>query len=326
MEELGQPMESLDTVYQQMLAYREAVMNIFKGIDKKDLDRLVRKIAPEDKRAEFELAYKKFASTMEQLLPTRVSMELINDLKWLNYIRAAAKARFEPENKLDITGCGEKVRKIISDHLKSKGVEQWIEPITLFDPDYNDKINKLESDEAVASSMEHAIRHVIHVKMDDNPVYYTSLLEKLQKILDETENNWIEKKKRLREFIENDMNRGEIEKAEALGLTKEEYAFFETVKKHLIENESIQEEEEYIPNDIIELSKSIAKDVCEIVKENYVIDWTTNQAKTSDIERAILLMLTKNYFKKIKLETRKRLVKPLLDLAKKHFAVVNKDD
>src|SRR5690606_25837727 len=37
MEELGQPMESLDTVYQQMLAYREAVMNIFKGIDKKDL-------------------------------------------------------------------------------------------------------------------------------------------------------------------------------------------------------------------------------------------------------------------------------------------------
>lgn len=326
MEELGQPMESLDTVYQQMLAYREAVMNIFKGIDKKDLDRLVRKIAPEDKRAEFELAYKKFASTMEQLLPTRVSMELINDLKWLNYIRAAAKARFEPENKLDITGCGEKVRKIISDHLKSKGVEQWIEPITLFDPDYNDKINKLESDEAVASSMEHAIRHVIHVKMDDNPVYYTSLLEKLQKILDETENNWIEKKKRLREFIENDMNRGEIEKAEALGLTKEEYAFFETVKKHLIENESIQEEEEYIPNDIIELSKSIAKDVCEIVKENYVIDWTTNQAKTSDIERAILLMLTKNYFKKIKLETRKRLVKPLLNLAKKYFAVVNKDD
>lgn len=327
-EELGQPMESLDAVYNQLLSYREAVMNMFKGVDKEDLDSLIRKIEPEDKRAEFELAYKRFASTMEQLLPLRVSTSIINDLKWLTYIRAAAKARFEPQNKLDIAGCGGKVRKIISEHLKSKGVEQWIEPITLFDPDFNNKINKLNSDEAVASSMEHAIKHVIHIKMDDNPVYYTSLLEKLQKILDETKNNWIERKKKLKQFIENDINKGEVKEAEALGLTKEEYAFFEMVKKHLNENSEndfvVKEEgEDYISNEIIELSKSIAKDVCEIVKKNYMIDWTTNQAKTSDIERAIYLMLTTKYFKKIKLEIRKKLVKPLLSLAKKHYAVID---
>ncbi|RKD34171.1 type I restriction endonuclease subunit R [Thermohalobacter berrensis] len=327
-EELGQPMESLDSIYNQMLSYREAVMNMFRGVDKDDLDSLVRKIEPEDKRAEFELAYKRFASTMEQLLPSRVPTNMINDLRWLTYIRAAAKARFEPQNKLDIAGCGGKVKKIISEHLKSKGVEQWIEPITLFDSNFNIKINKLESDEAVASSMEHAIKHVINVRMDENPVHYTSLLEKLKKILDETKNNWIERKNKLKEFIENDIQKGEIEEAEALGLTKEEYAFFQTVKKHLkddSDNTNIvkEEGEDYISNEIIELSKSIAKDVSEIVKENYVIDWTTNPSKTSDIEREIYLTLTKKYFKKLKLEIRKQLVQPLLNLAKKHYAVLD---
>ncbi|MBH1941091.1 type I restriction endonuclease subunit R [Mobilitalea sibirica] len=326
-EELGEPMESIDAVYNQMLSYREAVMSMFKGIDPNDLDGLVKCIEKEDKRAEFELAYKRFAYTMEQILPAHVPTETINDLRWLSYIRAAAKARFEPQDQLDIAGCGGKVREIISAHLKSKGVETWIEPITLFDADFKKKINTLESDEAVASGMEHAIKNVIHVKMDDNPVYYTSLLEKLQKILDETKNNWIERKNKLQEFIQNDVQKGEIKEAEALGLSKEEYAFFETVKKHLKEDETntevVKEEQaEYISNEIIELSKSIATDIAEIVKKNYLIDWVTNPTKTSDIERAIYMMLTTKYFKKIKLEVRKQLVQPLLQLAKKHYAVL----
>lgn len=327
-EELEEPMESIDAVYSQMLSYREAVMNMFKGVDNNDLDNLVKRLEAEDKRAEFELAYKRFASTMEQILPTHVATDIINDLRWLSYIRAAAKARFEPQDKLDIVGCGGKVREIISTHLKSKGVEQWISPITLFDSDFESKINTLKSDEAVASSMEHAIKHVIHVKMDDNPVYYTSLLEKLQKIIDETKNNWIERKKKLQEFINNDVQKGEVQEAKALGLSKEEYAFFETVKKHLKEDEvddGVVREKgtEYISNDIIELSKSIATDVCEIVKKNYMIDWTINPTKTSDIERAIYMMLTTKYFKKIKMVVRKQLVQPLLQLAKKHYSVLD---
>ncbi|NLX88473.1 MAG: type I restriction endonuclease subunit R [Syntrophomonadaceae bacterium] len=328
-EELGTPMRSMDEVYHQMLSYREAVMAIFNGTDKNDLDALVNKIKAEDKRAEFELAYKRFASCMEQILPNHVPTENINDLRWLSYIRAAAKARFEPEKDLDISDCGQKVKKIISDHLESRGVKQWIKPITLFDKDFAGKLKSLKSDEAQASAMEHAIRHVIQVKIDENPAYYTSLLEKLQKILDETESNWIERKKRLEEFMNKEVRTGEEDLAQALGFdNKEEFAFFEIVKKHLLEPEEKQEGiaaeagAEYITQDIIDLAKDIALDVAGIVKENYVIDWTTNPTKTQDIERAILLMLTKKYFKQINLGKRKQLVQPLLQLAKKHYAVI----
>jgi type I restriction enzyme R subunit len=51
-----------------------------------------------------------------------------------------------------------------------------------------------------------------------------------------------------------------------------------------------------------------------------MIDWVNNQAKTSEIERQIFMLLNTKYFKKIKMADRKKLVQPLLQLAKKHFA------
>lgn len=331
-EELGKPMESMDELYKQMLSYREAVMSMFAGVDKNNIDTLVRVIEPEDKRAEFEFGYKRFGGAVEALLPSHISADITNDIRWLSYIRAAAKARFQSETELDISDCGQKVKEIIEKHLISRGVEQWIAPITLFDSDFESKIKKQNSDEAIASAMEHAVKHVIHVKMEDNPVYYTSLLEKLQKILDETKNDWIERKKQLEHFINDEVKKGEASESEALGLDTKEYAFFGVVKKYLLEegqdnkdvqkNKIAEDSETYISQDIIELSKEIAKDVSLIIQENYVIDWATNNTKTADIERAIFMMLNKKYFKQIKFNIRKQMVQPLLSLAKKHFGVL----
>lgn len=69
--------------------------------------------------------------------------------------------------------------------------------------------------------------------MDDNPVFFTRLLEKLQKILDETKNDFIEKKKKLEEFIEKEVEKGTKSQAESLGLDEKEFAFFEVVKKNI---------------------------------------------------------------------------------------------
>ena len=201
-QDLGQPMQPMNELYKEMLSYREDIMNMFKGKDKNNLDELINVLEPQDKRAEFEIGYKRFSGAVEALLPSHVGTDIINDIKWLGYIRAGAKAKYSPQEELDISDCGEKVREIIEQHLKSLGVFQWIEPITLFEDDFKSKINTLKSDEAQASAMEHAVKHAISVKMDDNPVFFTSLLEKLQKILDETKSNWIEKKKKLEEFIE----------------------------------------------------------------------------------------------------------------------------
>ena len=57
-DELGRPMESMDSIYDEMLSYRENVMRIFAGCDKNNIDELVKRLEMEDKRAEFELLIK----------------------------------------------------------------------------------------------------------------------------------------------------------------------------------------------------------------------------------------------------------------------------
>lgn len=334
-EELGSPMESMDGLYNEMLSYRENVMRMFTGINKDSIDDLVKVLEPEDKRAEFEVAYKKFLGTVESLMPGHVGTDILNDVKWLSYIRAAAKMRFNPEQKLDIRDCGEKVKQIISEHLSSSGVIQWIEPITLFEDDFQMKLESNMSDEAIASSMEHAIKNVINVKMDENPIYYTSLFEKLQQILEETKNDWVEKKARLSEFINRDVNKGEQNEAQELGLTKREFPIFVTLRKTFEgekDTEDIVKEDSavYISDTSIDIIKDITKAFNEkMINEWYMVGWADNPTKVSSIEQKIFMFLLSNS-QKIReiygqdgINKVKELKESITKLAKIHYANID---
>lgn len=334
-EELGSPMESMDGLYNEMLSYRENVMRMFTGINKDSIDDLVKVLEPEDKRAEFEVAYKKFLGTVESLIPGHVGTDILNDVKWLSYIRAAAKMRFNPEQKLDIRDCGEKVKQIISEHLSSSGVIQWIEPITLFEDDFQMKLESNMSDEAIASSMEHAIKNVINVKMDENPIYYTSLFEKLQQILEETKNDWVEKKARLSEFINRDVNKGEQNEAQELGLTKREFPIFVTLRKTFEgekDTEDIVKEDSavYISDTSIDIIKDITKAFNEkMINEWYMVGWAENPTKVSAIEQKIFMFLLSNS-QKIReiygqdgINKVKELKESITKLAKIHYANID---
>ncbi|MGG7177441.1 type I restriction endonuclease subunit R [Clostridium paraputrificum] len=334
-EELGSPMESMDSLYNEMLSYRENVMRIFTGLDKTKIDELVKVLEPEDKRAEFEVAYKKFVGSVESLMPGHVGTDILNDVKWLSYIRTAAKMRFAPEKKLDISDCGEKIKQIISEHLSSSGVIQWIEPITLFEDDFEIKVQKNMSDEAIASSMEHAIKNVINLKMDENPVYYTSLFEKLQQILEETKNDWIEKKARLNEFINRDINKGEEKVAEELGLTKKEFAIFETLRETLEGEEAkegvVKEESAtYVSDAAVSMAKDIAKSFNEKMTQDwFMVGWAENPTKVSGVEQKIFMFLLGNS-QKIReiygqdgINKVKELKESITKLAKIHYANID---
>lgn len=334
-EELGSPMESMDGLYNEMLSYRENVMRMFTGINKDSIDDLVKVLEPEDKRAEFEVAYKKFLGAVESLMPGHVGTDILNDVKWLSYIRAAAKMRFNPEQKLDIRDCGEKVKQIISEHLSSSGVIQWIEPITLFEDDFQMKLESNMSDEAIASSMEHAIKNIINVKMDENPIYYTSLFEKLQQILEETKNDWVEKKARLSEFINRDVNKGEQNEAQELGLTKREFPIFVTLRKTFEgekDTEDIVKEDSavYISDASIDIIKDITKAFNDkMINEWYMVGWAENPTKVSAIEQKIFMFLLSNS-QKIReiygqdgINKVKELKESITKLAKIHYANID---
>jgi type I restriction enzyme R subunit len=230
--DIGTPMVSINDIYHQMQTFHQAAMKVFHGIDPNDLDALVRHLEPENIRAEFEMAYKRFATSIERILPQKIDILYLNDLKWLAYIRIAAKARYEANTKIDISDCGEKVKALINEYIQSDGIRSWIEPVTLFDKDFKGKLNGLGSKEAIASAMEHAARYAISVRLEVNPRYYTNLLEKLKLILAETQGEWDIMRKKL-ENLHDEILTGEEEEARKVGLDIREFALFEAVKGKL---------------------------------------------------------------------------------------------
>jgi type I restriction enzyme R subunit len=84
-----------------------------------------------------------------------------------------------------VRDASEKVRKLIDEAIVADGVQILIKQVSLFSPDFEKKLGALKSDEARASEIEHAIRHEIHVKLDEDPAFYQSLREQLEQIIED---------------------------------------------------------------------------------------------------------------------------------------------
>lgn len=165
-------------------SYHRTVMRFFTGVTRDDVEGCIRLLEPEDARAEFEMAFHRFSHAIDMLLPDPAALPFLSDLKWLGKVRNAARVRFR-DPRFDLSGCRAKVRALIEEHIASGGVDQLLEPVSILAPEFEDEINKLGSDEARASQMEHALRHEIHIRLDENPVFYQSLRERLAQIIED---------------------------------------------------------------------------------------------------------------------------------------------
>ena len=87
----------------------------------------------------------------------------------------------------------------------STGIDPKIPPVDLLAPDFKERLNDHKSSKAKASEIEHAIRHHIKVKIDDDPEYYKSLSQRLEDIIRKNEDKWDELVQLLMDF------RGSIE-------------------------------------------------------------------------------------------------------------------
>lgn len=204
-----------------------AAMRIFQKVeDRGDLDACVRFLEPEDLRAEFDLAFRRFSQSMDALLPDPRALPYRGDLGWLGKIRGAARARYW-DDRLDLTGCGEKVRQLIDSVVVADGVEILVKEVQIFSAEFDEKIDALKTDGAKASEMEHAIRHEISVRVDENPDYYQSLRERLEQIIKERREERIDAAEQLAllSSLREDL-KGEAVQAQEIGLNPRAFAIY----------------------------------------------------------------------------------------------------
>lgn len=165
-----------------------------------DVAAAVDALADEKVRAEFIVKLKQFIQSLDEVLPRPEGLEFTADAKKLAYIHAIARNRYKdtPEIGKD---AGAKVRKLIDDYVISLGINPKIPPIQLTDTDFESHISRQVSDRAKASEMEHAIRSHIRKHIEEDPVKFAKLSERLKELLQKLDGQWQEQIDALKELI-----------------------------------------------------------------------------------------------------------------------------
>jgi type I restriction enzyme R subunit len=203
------------------------VVDLFhsRGIDSvADTEACVEALADERLRAEFAVKLKAFLGMLDVVLPRPEGLPFAADAKKLAFIYARARNRYRDTPVLG-KDVGAKVRKLIDDHVVSMGVDPKIPPVSLTDADFGTRLAREPNDRAKASEMEHAIRAHIREHLDQDPVAYRKLSERLRDVLAELGEQWDELSKALQGLVD-EIRAGHVAPDDGLPELPEHYGPF----------------------------------------------------------------------------------------------------
>ena len=127
--------------------------------------------------------------SMDIVLPNAMAQSYKVPMYQFGHIQAKAKERYK-DGSISFTGVGEKVRKLINEHLVSLGIDPKIPPTELFSNQFIVQLKKQKSSRAQASEMEHAIRKHCKVNWERDPVQFKRFSEKLESVLKKYHDDW----------------------------------------------------------------------------------------------------------------------------------------
>jgi type I restriction enzyme R subunit len=286
-----------------------AVLRFFNRVrNRTDLEQCVAVLEPEDVRAEFQVAFRRFSQSMDMLLPDAAALDYADDLRWLGMIRQAARARYR-DDALDISDCGEKVRKLIEDAIAASGVQVLIAQVNLFTGELEKKLEALTSDAARASEMEHAIRHEIHVKLEEDPAYYQTLRERLLQIIEDRKARRIDEAEQLSmlKALVRDV-RGHGQAAAAEGMSETGFAIYGLLRGVQVHRRVSEAHAQYGEEQARDLAAAIEHAVAPHVT---IVDWSRKSDVQREMRRQIKRRLPKDLYSPGEQE---RLAVALIDL------------
>ena len=198
MQDFSGELDKLELSHRKVMQF--FTQNGIEEISKDNLEDAVVMLADEKLRAEFKMHYKEFTKLIDFILPHPVKKYFLDDAKILGMIKHEAQRRYRDQELL-IEGIGEKIKKLINEHLVSEGIETKVRPVSIFDDEFESALQN-RPNKAVASEMEHALRYTIRINIDKDPIYYKSLAEKLEKIIAEHRGEWDKLVEKLSKFKE----------------------------------------------------------------------------------------------------------------------------
>jgi type I restriction enzyme R subunit len=222
-------------------------------------------------RADFEVYLKKFLMSMDIILPHETAQPYRVPAKRFGYILSVTKERYK-DDSLDLGDAGDKVKRLINEHLISLGINPKVPPVELLAEDFLDQLHRHAggNDEAKASEMEHAIRKHCTVKFDEDPAFYKTLSEKLEHLIEQYQGQW----DLLAEELEKLRREAAVGRTESIeGLDREATTFYAHVADLAFGKEGV-------PDSQAAQVKALMNDIVELLQETIgIIDFWNNPAE-----------------------------------------------
>jgi len=222
-------------------------------------------------RADFEVYLKNFLASLDIVLPNAAADIYRIPARRFGYLLRMTKERYKDET-LELGDAGEKVKRLINEHLISLGINPKVPPVELLAEDFIEQLNRhaAGSMEAKASEMEHGIRKHCTIHFDEDPAFYQSLSQKLEHLIQQHREDWDSLTKEL-VHLRNEASTGR--KTAIEGLTREESTFYE----HLL---NLTTGTCPLPPDQIEAMKKLAVEMIEILQASIgIVDFWNNPAE-----------------------------------------------
>lgn len=140
-------------------------------------------------RATFEVYLAKFLQSMDVILPDAAANPYKIPAKRFGYIFMRVRERYK-DDSMNLGNVGEKISRLINEHLISLGINPKIEPVDLLAPEFIETLERSKTPKAKASEMEHAIRKHCKINLEKDPVLYQKFSEKLDRLIQKYKNDW----------------------------------------------------------------------------------------------------------------------------------------
>ncbi|MBU1821970.1 MAG: HsdR family type I site-specific deoxyribonuclease [Bacteroidetes bacterium] len=241
--DVAEVLERSPQVLQDLMNLRDEIRALFTAqgvVDLRDRDAIFDALYDEDVRGQFVALFRRFNELMDQLYPRAEALDFLSDLLRFCEVSVLAGQHFR-EHRLSMKGVSPKLRSITDAYLASQGIEQSIEPVSIFDEDFANQVGQRGRTRTRAAAIEHAVRHHIDIHFDDDPALYASLAEALQNLLQEFRDNWEEIYRRLQELLRQIR---QTEQEPTYGLHRRlQMPFFRAIRSALFEQETPTEEQ-----------------------------------------------------------------------------------
>jgi type I restriction enzyme R subunit len=243
-----------------------------------DIEPWILSLEEEDRRAIFQARYRAFYKALEQLLPDPRALAYLGDFAWLRRLRREMLAHFSTED-LELPDCSAKVRELINRHVRGEEIRILLDPIPIMSESFTKEVQKLASPRAKASRMEHAISRTISVRLHEDPAFYESVKERLERIINDRRDQRIDDTEefKLLMCLRGDILKGRHDETASLGVSRDAAPFFGILHRALSDVGAF---------DGPKLA-DLAQEVLESLKAHAVIDWQEKEDIQRDMRRRV---------------------------------------